>query len=118
MSRLNHTTYPKNLFVIYSYYSHTWCQNVTCRCEFMVSENISPVILVVTRVHHTPTVTYDAMALRGLTRETSYCEKEPYFTAQQIEIGLSFSIMHCMKVPVQKIRSCFTNCVVEFVNHV
>jgi hypothetical protein len=117
MSRLNHTTYPKNLFVIYGYYSHTWCQNVTCRCEFMVSENISPVILAVTKVHHTPTVTYGATDLRGLTRETSYCEKKPDFTAEQVEIGLSFSIMHSMKVPVYKIRSCFTNCVVDFVNH-
>jgi hypothetical protein len=83
----------------------------------MVSENISPVILVVTEVHDTPTVTYGAMALRGLTRETSYCEKKPDFTAEQMEIGLSFSIMHCMKVPVHKIRPCFTNCVVEFVDY-
>jgi len=38
MSRRNHTTYPKNVLVIDGYYSHTWWQNVTCRCEFMVSK--------------------------------------------------------------------------------
>jgi len=39
--------------MIDGYYSQTWCQNVTCRCEFMVSKNIIPIILVVTIVHHT-----------------------------------------------------------------
>jgi len=45
-------------------------------------------------------------------------ELKPEFTIKQQQCGISFSVMHCIKVPDHKIWFCYMTCIVEFVVHI
>jgi hypothetical protein len=40
-----------------------------------------------------------------------------HFITKQVNCGVYFSIMHHMKTPIHKSRSCFKICVTDFINH-